>query len=199
MASAKRESQVAATKPKDVDMKAFMPAGMTEDDLSVVGGLRPICQPEEMMGNPVGGWIVAIIDMPPRKDKSEWRALLVELTGACRAKVGEEVQTIEAGEEVLIPLNGSLKNNPDLLNAAASSSHVFWGFLQCVGQVDLGKPSPMWDFEVKLNKKNPIARTGKYALHQSAVQVEIMGSAIPQLGKDAITNANGQPAGSMVG
>lgn len=196
MASAKRESQV-ATKPKaaDIDMKAFMPEGMSEDDLSVVGGLRPICQPEEMMGAPVGGWIIGILDMPPRKDKSEWRALLVETTGACRAKVGEEVQTIDAGEEVLIPLNGNLKNNPDLLNAAASDTHVFWGFLQCVGQVELGKPSPMWDFDVKLNKKSPKPRTGKYLLHQSIARVEV----IPQLGKDDITRANGQPAGSMVG
>lgn len=191
MASAKRETQMA--KPAEVDMKAFLPAGMSEDDLSEVGGLRPICQPEEMQDSPVAGWVVAILDMPARKDKSEWQALLIETTGACRAKVGEEIRTIDAGEEVLIPLNGNLKNNPDLLNAAASQTHVFWAFLRCTGQVDLGKPSPMWSFLVKLNKKEPKPRTGKYALH--AVKVNV----IPQLGRGDITNANGQPVGSMVG
>lgn len=191
MAAAKREAQIA--KPADIDLKAFLPEGFSEDDLSTIGGLRPICQPEEMMKSPVGGWIVALLHMPPRKDKSEWDAILVETTGACRALVGEEIQTIEAGKEVLVPVNGALKNNPELLNAACDGARVFWGLFQVVGQVELGKPSPMWDFKVQLHKKT-IPRTGKYLLNQ-AQRVEV----IPQLKKGDVTDTNGKPVESMIG
>ena len=194
-----KTTPAAATAPKAAkfDMKAFLPAGFTEDDFDIIGGLRPICQPETMMTHPVCGYVVALLDMPKRKDGSEWRALLIHLTGATKAKAGDDLINVEADNEVLVPVNGNLKNNPDLLNAACDSRAVYIAFLQCTGQLDVGKQSEMWNFEVKLSRKS-IVRQGRYALQQHNA-VGVVSKEIPQLGKGAITDANGQPAGSMVG
>lgn len=178
------------------DLKAFLPAGFEAADFDVVGGLRPIVSPDILFEGqqPLVGFIVALLDMPPREDKSEWRALLVETTGNVSAKVGEDTVVIPAGKEILLPLSGSLKNNPDLLNAACDGSRVFLGIFSVKGQVDTGKQTPMWDFEVQLHKKT-IARTGKYSLHQH----NSVGTIAPQIPAGGMTDANGRSAGSMVG
>jgi len=192
------KTNTAATAPKveKFDMRAFLPEGFSESDFDVIGGLRPICQPETMMKYPVCGYVVALLDMPQRKDKSDWRALLIHLTGATKAKAGEDIVEVAAGEEVLVPINGNLKNNPDLLNAACDPRNVYIAWLQCVGQLDVGKASDMWNFEVKLSRKS-IQRQGRYALQQHN-QVGVVKD-IPQLGKGDITDANGKPQQSMVG
>jgi len=195
MAKEKNQARTAPEAPK-FNMKAFLPEGFSEEDFDIVGGLRPICQPETMQQYPVAGYVVALLDMPQRKDKSEWRALLIHLTGATKAKAGEDIVEIAAGEEVLVPVNGNLKNNPDLLNAACDPANVYVAMLYCTGQIDVGKQSDMWNFEVKLSRK-AIKRQGRYALHNRAVPSQLAAAA--PIGKGDITDSNGKPVQSMVG
>ncbi len=195
MASSKNKPTTDTATP-EFDLSAFLPEGFSADDFKSVGGLRPICQPDLMQQFPVGGYIIGLLDMPKRKDGSDWQALLIELTGATKAKAGVEIVNIEKGKEVLVPLNGNLRNNPELLNAAVDPVNVYIGFLHCKGEVDVGKPSAMWDFEVKIHSKT-IKRTGKFLLNQRAPRVEVLPAAPIERG--AITDSNGKSAGSMVG
>lgn len=199
MASAKQKPTAnTAPEARKFDMKAFLPEGFSEDDFDIVGGLRPICQPESMMQYPVAGFVVALLEMPQRKDKSDWRALLIHLTAATKAKAGEDIVEIEAGEEVLVPVNGNLKNNPDLLNAACDPNNVYVAMLVCTGAIDVGKQSDMWNFEVKLSRK-AIKRQGRYALHNRAVPAQLASGPSAPLERGAITDSKGQPVQSMVG
>lgn len=200
---AKTQAQAASKGPKalsEINLKAFLPEGFSEKDFDIVGGLRPICSPESMLDpdSPVVGWVVALLDMPNREDGSEWRALLVELTGNATAKVGDDIVVIPAGKEVLIPVSGALKNNPELLNAAFDATRVFLGIFRIIGQVDTGKPSKMWEYEVALHKKT-IARVGKYTLQQHNAVGVVETRTAAQLNKGDITDANGKPQASMVG
>lgn len=180
--------------PKIAELAKFLPAGFTLDDFEVVGGLRPIVTPELNSEQPFAAKIVALLEMPPREDGSKWRAILAHLVSPAKASAGEETVTIEAGKEVLIPVGGNLGNNPDLLNAAVSPDSVFTGLFAVTGQLDTGKPSPMWVYEVRIAKSKPEKRIGQFALYNKPVN---------QMGAGAtpgdIRDANGKPAGSLVG
>ena len=197
MANSKKTNTPASAVPA-IDLAAFLPEGMDNEELVDTGGLRPIVQADTMMEHPVAGWLIAVLDMPPREDKSPWRAILVETTGATRAKVGEDTNVpVEAGCEVLIPLSGNLANNSQLLDALADDASMSWGIFQTQGQVNVGKPSPMWDIKVRLHPK-PKARTGKYLRH--TVEAQFAASRRPtQLGRGEVQDTNGKAVTSMVG
>lgn len=174
----------------DLDLSKYVPDGFDLSDFDVVGGLRPVCPPEVNQDNPVTGWIVALLDMPKRKsDGSEWRAILVQLTRPAKAKAGDDVVDVEAGKEILIPLSGSLKNNADLLNAAVDARKVTMGMFVVTGTMDIGKPSDMWVYEVRLALKKQIAREGAFALYNKPVVALQNGFDVGN-----ITDRNGQPA-----
>ena len=147
------------------DVAQFLPEGFSLDDFQSVGGLRPICAPEFNNAKPVLGYIVAELDMPPRKDKSTWTAILVTLLSPAMAKAGEDIVEIPPGRDVLIPVGGSLKNNGDLRAAAADQESVFLGIFTVTGQIDVGQQSDMWDYDVRVALDKPKARTGAFALY----------------------------------
>ena len=147
------------------DVAQFLPEGFSLDDFQSVGGLRPICAPEFNNAKPVLGYIVAELGMPPRKDKSTWTAILVTLLSPAMAKAGEDIVEIPPGRDVLIPVGGSLKNNGDLRAAAADQESVFLGIFTVTGQIDVGKQSDMWDYDVRVALDKPKARTGAFALY----------------------------------
>lgn len=172
----------------NVDLSKFLPEGFSLDDFEVVGGLRPICPPELNAESPVVGWVVACLPMPAREDGSQWSALLINLVSTAQAKAGDEIVTVEAGRDILIPVGGNLKNNGDLMAAAADPQRVVMGVFQVTGQQDVGKPSKMWVYEVKLALKKSIARTGAFALYNKPT------ISIGEMANQPIIGANGQPA-----
>lgn len=205
MASAKKD----ATEPKKavLDMKAFLPQGMDEAELVKIGGLRPIAASEVTYneGAPVAGWIVAMLDMPPRLAidpakrkqgiKEPWEAIVVELTAPTKAIVGEETVEIPAGKEVIIPVNANLKNNRELGLAAHDPKNMFWGLFsidQDNPQIELGEGrTAMWNYDVRLHRK-PKERTGAYALN--VVKRPALNGPAPT---GQVVDAQGQPAGNM--
>lgn len=167
----------AATKTieKPIDFSQYLPAGYDAGELQKVGGLVPLVPAEVMFERKavVAGWVIEIIDMPPRPsmskkgEKEDWKGVLIELTGPTFAQSGDDVIERKAGDAVVIPFTGSLKNNRPLIVAAADPEKMYLGLFRVVGQVDTGKPSPMWDYEVQLHPK-PRVRTGAYLLSGAA-------------------------------
>lgn len=164
----KSKASIPSTQP---DLSKYMPEGYSQAELQKVGGLTPIV-PAELLHDReaiVAGWIVALLEMPPREsmsrkgEKEPWHALLIELTGPCPAQSGQTVVERVKGDMVVVPVGGSLKNNRDLLRAATDTKNVYFGTLRVVGSIDTGKPTEMWDYEVQVHPK-PKERTGIYAL-----------------------------------
>ena len=185
------QTTVGKVDPKIAELAKFLPPGFTLDDFVVVGGLRPIITPELNQEQPFAAKIVALLDMPPREDGSKWRAILGYLVSPAKARAGDETVTVEPGKEVLIPVGGNLGNNADLLNAAVSTDSVYTGIFAVTGTIDTGKPSPMWVYEVRIAKTKAEKRVGQFALYNKPR------NELPAAGD--IRDANGKPAGSMVG
>jgi hypothetical protein len=149
-------------------LKGFLPAGFDLADFQTIGGLRPIVSADLMYEHkfPIVGRVVAILDMPQRKslnkadEKEDWSTILVELLAPCRAKSGNDIITVEAGKEIMIPRGGNLKNNRDLELAARDPNFVHTALFICTGEVDLGVNgrNPMWGFEVRISPKLAIRR-----------------------------------------
>ena len=200
---AKTNAQQAAAAPKsakDFKLGASLPEGFSDDEFETIGSLRPICQPESMMDHPVGGELIALLDMPPRKDKSQWKAFLIHLLAPTMARAGEDLVEVSAGEKVLVPVSGSLKTNTELLGAACDPHRIWIVKIQCVGQIDVGKQSDMWSFDVKRSKKT-LPRTGEYALSNfqpAGMLNPTANGEVQQLGKGDITDRNGHTVSSVV-
>jgi hypothetical protein len=198
MAKQDKQAQANAGKidPAVANLAQFLPEGFKLEDFDVVGGLRPIITPELNQGTPIAGYIVALLDMPPREDGSKWKAILVNLLSPAKAKAGDEVISIEPGKDVLVPVGGNLGNNADLLNAASSVKQVFLGIFHVTGTLPTGKPSEMWVYEVRIAKGKAIPRTGQFALYNREPAASLPAGPAP--GTD-IRTADGKPAGSLVG
>ena len=198
MAKTNDKAQMAkANEDTSIDLSKlaqFLPEGFDLSDFDTIGGLRPICAPEVNQGTPIMGYIVAELPMPVRKDGSAWSALLVRLISPAKAKAGNEVVTVEPGKDVLIPMGGNLGNNADLRNFAADAKNVFVGIFTVTGQQDVDKPSPMWVYDVKVNAKKPVARTGAFALYNKPAVAQLQGHASGE-----VLNGNGQPVKSLIG
>lgn len=175
------------------DIAKFLPEGFSLDDFKKVGGLRPICVPEPNMGRPIVGYIVAELDMPQRKDKSDWSALLITLISPAMAKAGEDIVEIPPGREVLIPVSGSIKNNGDVRAAALDPKNVYIGIFTVTGQVDVGKASDMWDYDVRVAMDKPQPRTGAFALYTRP------SASLPAYATGEVQDKNGQPIARLVG
>ena len=190
---AKNTKQTAAKPEMNVDLTKFLPEGFSLSDFDVVGGLRPICPPELNEGSPIVGWVVTLLDMPDREDGSKWQALLINLASTAKAKAGDDIVDVEPGQDVLIPVGGNLKNNADLLNAAVDPHKVVMGIFTVTGQQDVGKPSPMWTYDVRLAIKKAKTRDGAFALYNRpvATPAQIPTTFIP---RGEVMGANGKPA-----
>jgi hypothetical protein len=58
------------------------------------------------------------------------------------------------GDHVLIPMGGALANNAGLLKALTSPSQIYICIFQSTGPRNTGKPSDMWDFDVRIHPKS---------------------------------------------
>ena len=161
------------TTKSPINFDAYLPAGYDKSGLKEVGGLRPIV-PAELQydqGVVVAGHIVALHDMPERPainskngEKEPWQAILIHLTAPTKAQLGEDIKDVKAGDYVYIPVNGNLRNNADLLNAAVDKDRVHFGIFAVTEQVPMGKgKNDMWSYKVMIHDKT-IARDGAYAL-----------------------------------
>lgn len=154
------------------ELAQFLPEGFSLDDFESVGGLRPICPPQVNAGSPVVGYVVALLDMPPRKaDQSNWQGLLIHLLSTAQAEGADgEIIEVAAGKEIIIPVGGNLKVNSDLLNAAVDPRKVTAGIFTVVDTMDVGKQSLMWVYDVKLALKKQIPREGAFALYHKPAE-----------------------------
>ncbi len=191
----KKQAAVEPTSGADIDLSKFLPEGFSLDDFQSVGGLRPICPPEVNAETPIVGWIVALLDMPARKaDGTSWQGLLINLMTTAQAQTSDgEIVTVEAGKDVIIPVGGNLKVNQDLLAAAVDPRKVTAGIFTVTGQLDVGKPSKMWVYEVRLALKKQKAREGAFALYHKPAEPLATYHQGQVIGKD------GQAVGSLVG
>jgi hypothetical protein len=199
---AKKEAVVESK--KRINLAAYLPQGMDEGELLKIGGLRPIAaaQISYEQGTPVAGFVLGILDMPPRDvldpkrrgEKEPWEAVLVELTASTYALVGGEEALIEAGKEVIIPVNANLANNRELRIVAEDPDRVHWCLFVSEGQVDLGKGlNPMWDYDVRLAPpKHSKPRTGRYRLRAAPTRPTLPEYQGEVIGKD------GQPVPSLI-
>lgn len=201
MAATKKDAKGAVAKGNDgamgeIDLSKFLPEGFSLDDFESVGGLRPICPPELNAETPVIGWVVALLDMPPRKsDNSPWQGLLINLVSTAQAQAGDEIITVEAGKDIIIPVSGALKANSDLLSAAVNSHKVTCGIFHVTGQMDVGKPSPMWTYDVRLAFKKQKAREGAAALYHRSPPALVSAPVL----RGEVLDSNGKPAAALVG
>jgi hypothetical protein len=198
MAKTTSKSTTAATDvASEIDIKKFLPEGFDLSDFESVGGLRPICPPELNGETPVIGIPYALLDMPPRKsDKSAWQGILVHLLSTAQAQAGDEIVTVEKGKDIIIPVSGSLKANGDLLAAVVNTHKVTPAIFHVTGQMEVGKPSPMWVYDVKLAFKKQVPREGAFALYHRSAPVLTPAETVQ---RGEVLNANGQPVGRLVG
>ena len=190
---AKKKEEV--TFDKKYDMAKFLPEGFSLDDFEKVGGLRPICPPEINAEVPVVGILVALLDMPPRKsDNSAWQGLLVHLLSTAQAQTMDgEIVSISAGNDIIVPVGGALRNNQDLLSAAVDPYKVTPVIFEVLGQRDTGKQSLMWDYEVKLAFKKQRPRDGAFALYHKPVE------RLAPVHHGQVVDRDGKPAPRLVG
>lgn len=160
--------------PTQIDLSKYLPEGFDASGFESVGGFIPIvpAQLTHDEHSPVMGWIVGVIDMPQREslnnrkgEKEDWQTIQVHLMAPTKALLNGEVLEIPPGKDVMIPINGSLKNNHELLMAACDHTKVYLGQFSVTGQQDTsgGKLNPMWAYDVKLHKQTK-AREGRYLL-----------------------------------
>ena len=200
----KRNEQQKSTNFKewdDKDLAKFLPEGFSLDDFESVGGLRPICPPHVNAGAPVVGYVVALLDMPPRKaDKTPWQGLLIHLLSTAQAEGQEgEIITVEAGKDIIIPVAGNLKVNQDLLGAAVDPRKVTAGIFTVTGTMDVGKQSEMWVYDVKLALKKQVARDGAFALyHKPQERLIPQGQQVPQFAQGQVIDKDGKPMNSSL-
>lgn len=185
----------------------FAQAGLkfTEDDLRDLSAILPIYSFEDAAEEkwpPLFGLLCNRIRIEVNKleknPEQRWRWFYVveaEIPTHALAGTGEDRETIdvEAGQYVLMPESGALKNLNELKMAAIDPDFVYRAVFRLTGRkIDLGKPgrNPMWEVEAKLiEEQNPTKRSGRYLLQNTAR--DDSAAAAAQLPS---AQANGQPA-----
>lgn len=178
MAKPKNEANPGMSEGDDFDFSKFLPEGYDAKDLRKVGGLTPIYAPKlafEQKWDPVVGFIdrVMVLDMGEeiKDEKQRYRPfLVVELTSPNKGAVGpkseQEVVSLNKGDDILVPVSGSIKNVKALEIAATDPANVYLGMFRVLGEKDLqqaGKPSPMWVIDARLHSKTK-KREGRFLL-----------------------------------
>jgi hypothetical protein len=181
---AKNESKSVAganINEKDFDWSAFIPKEHKATDLRAIGGLTPIYVPEEALGQkfpPVYGKMDRIEYLPTQRvgQKDEWTPAVIRVNclvptkAMAGTKEDRVLVDVAAGEDVLIPITGNLKNNKTLLISAVDAGFVHIAGFRVKGQKDIGRAAgqEMWDWEVMLlTNPAPEARAGRFLLAQT--------------------------------
>lgn len=184
MASAKAEQKAASTgnnnqgaaSEKDFDWSKYVADGYAVDELRIIGGLTPIYVPEEALSQgfpPVFGKMDRIEFLPTQRQgqKDEWTPRMIRVVALMPTKAmggtGDDRHLVDiaVGDDVLIPVTGNLSNNKTLLIAAAHEDLVFVAGFRVKGQKEIGRPSEMWDWDVRLHPKTE-RRAGRFMLPQ---------------------------------
>lgn len=162
--------------------------GVTENDVTELVGLTPIYNPQtalEQKWPALVGYADRIELLPVQRagSKDEWTPILVRFiaTQATKAVTGAKnerrVIDIAPGDEVMLPISGSLGVNSKLEHAAADTAKAHKMIIVVTGQSPTTKGNDMWLFHVEEIPAAAKVRAGD-----------------PKLGYPlAIMNFNGQP------
>lgn len=155
---AKNDKNTAAA-AEIIDFSQYIPADLAQQlggkvRLEETGLLTPLYRHEqawEMKFGPVIGYWMGIEQLPV--DDFDAMVLRVELTVAAKGCTGKsddmQIVDVKAGEQILVPINGKLRNNRKLLQAAMDRKNYFFGIIQPLGPRKVNKkPSEMWDYKV---------------------------------------------------
>lgn len=178
------------------DYSKYLPEGFEAADLKKLGGLTPIYSAEAAVEHklpPCVGWMDRIekLDIGGEKEKNHdqrYRDFIrVQLTYATKGITGAgdnaELVEVNAGEDILMPMSGAIKNIVSLRAAISDPSKVYLGFFRPTGeQLDTGRPSPMWVIDAQLHPKS-VKREGRFALPANVVHTpEISGQGVTPTG-----------------
>lgn len=158
------------------DWSKYLPTGIKVDESTEDGSLTPIYAGEEALTNgwpPLIGRVDRIEVLPAVKKGAEVytphmiRMVLLAPTKAMGG-TGDSKQEVDMkiGDDILLPISGSIKTKRKLLLAAINEKLVFTALIRVRGKLDTGAQSEMNDFEVRL-LNNAETRAGRYLLPTS--------------------------------
>jgi hypothetical protein len=161
----------------EFDWSGFLPEGYSADQLQQIGGLTPIFMPEMAYeeGAVCVGFVKWIEELPPvtrgRGSNEEVYVpylLRIQVTRDTPAVIGpknaREIVTVPKGEDVLVPLSTGLLMNKKLLEAAHDLEFCFFVAMRVKGQIPTDQPSPLWDWDVRIDRTKPLKRQGDLIL-----------------------------------
>ena len=196
-------SPLATEQPKPATPALVMASEFSDDEFYDVGGLTPIYSSKEAYENKfpeVVGFPYDIEELPtivrttPDGKQTFFtpRMVRVHLARATKATTGKRGarQIIDRlpGEDILVPMTGSLQHNKPLLAAVNHPTDLFLAKMEIVGQIPL-ELGDMWDWRVQLNKKR-IKREGRFNVRSNEGMVP--------LAAPAGNGAPALPAGQLV-
>lgn len=196
----KGTAAVAGKTEAKFDPSKYLAPGMNKEKIRKVGNLTPIWSGEIALekGLVLAGRMdrLEILDMGEDKDpKDRYRPMIrvvcaFATTGVLGAKKEQKKVEVPAGEDILLPITGSLKANKAVLLSAWDPKTVNYIIARAIGHVDTGKPSEMVEIETHL-VDDPIVREGRFAQPPQYVYS-------PRLGKHGTVVAVDQaPAGLL--
>lgn len=170
MASAKKDQeQVPESKTdsnlKKIDWSKYLPKDVDKSDLKKTGGLKPAYYPDEALTqgwDPIVVRLVGIKRLPEqRQGRRIWTPQLFHgvLRTPAKAMAGirddRKVVDLKPGDDILIPITGSLKIDSDLIEAARHPTRLYTACFAVVGQdtisvPDVDDPNPMFIWDARL-------------------------------------------------
>lgn len=169
----KNVSNVSADSKNDFDFQSYLPEGWSAKELRKIDGLTPIYAPELALDHkwtPCVGFMDRIISIDFGEDQKDNRFrefIVMQLTADTKGVRGDksnrEVVDVKAGEDILMPMSGNIKNITVLRAALANNEKVYIGAFRVTGKLDTGMPTPMWKIDSFLHPKSD-KRQGRFLL-----------------------------------
>lgn len=158
---------------------------------------RTIYKPEATGEAILRGFIVDLMDMPPIKQgkvERPWQAFLIRTTAPTKGVDREgNVVDVQVDEEIIIPATFQLQQG--LSRFARHADKMFEAAVLPKTKQDIGGGQTMWTYRVALGKAT-MKREGAYVLGGKAEgEVPTLPAGTP----GEVLNADGKPAGSLVG
>lgn len=182
MASAKKDIVTAPQNEFTIDWNAILPQGVSKEDLRKTGALTPIYSPGEAFA---GKWkaimvyLVGIETLPtqnvgtPFEFTPQMIRAVLRTAGKGMQGVGESKAAVDLvpGDDILIPITGSLKVNREIMLAATDPVRLFTAGFAVIRQEKVNEaPSPMWVWEAPIVGQFE-ERKGRYLQMGQPVQI----------------------------